>query len=196
MGRLIRVLMFPLLVLNTVGWIIAAIWLAILGHWGTLGIALLIALFGAFLLGFILAPGLLLAAPAAWFAERQRMWGVVLFGALSLLYTYIVIAGWSLGTFLFFVRTARSLGDAIPLMLLGYAAAAGPLSFLASKEGDSEGTMITVFVTELALGALMGALLLVNLQLAILAFAAIMLIGYCIQVWLAMQLAHAHYIGA
>jgi hypothetical protein len=189
MDKVIKVLMIPLVLLNTLGSVVATVWLAILGQWGVLGGGLLISIFGAFWLSLIMIPGLLLAAPAMWFAERGQQWGVIAFGALSLLYTYIVIAVWSLGTLWFFIAKAHGMGDAVPLMLLGYAVATAPLSFMASKEQDSEETHVTLFVAELALVAVIAVLLLFrDVRASVAVFAGIMLLGYGFQMWLAIQL--------
>src|SRR3989442_156588 len=94
MMALLQWAMIPIILLNSVGFIVAAIWLGILGSWGLLGYGLLSIMASGMLLGMAMAPGLLFGAPAAMLAERGKMIPAFFFGVLSCLYTVAVITVW------------------------------------------------------------------------------------------------------
>lgn len=149
----ITALSFPLMVLNILGGITSGIWLAVLRDWRTLGLGVSSFFVSTLILGIALMPSLLLAAPAAYFAEKGRMLGVTLFGALSSLYTLALITIWCCGVLFLFVRDA-SAANIIPRLIWSYGVATGPLGYMASKEQDPEdrvaGSTIAVFLAELA----------------------------------------------
>ncbi|NOT35685.1 MAG: hypothetical protein HOP12_16210 [Candidatus Eisenbacteria bacterium] len=144
---------------------------------------MLISVLGAFALGLVMMPSLLLVAPAAWFSARGQTWGVVAFSVLVALYSYAVITVWGFVVFWFFLGRAHNLEEAIPLMLLGYACATGPLSFMASNDDDASASHFTVFIARLALLAVITVLLASgNIPASVIAFLAIMASGYAFQV--------------
>src|SRR3546814_1412099 len=53
-----------LVLLNALGGVVAGIWLAILGEWGSIGYGLMFGIGGAMLISFAMLPGMLLAGPA------------------------------------------------------------------------------------------------------------------------------------
>jgi hypothetical protein len=71
MQALLALVMIPLMLLNAFGGVAAGLWLALLGEWWALGVGL-IAICSPFLLSIILAPGLLLLAPAGILLDKQR----------------------------------------------------------------------------------------------------------------------------
>ena len=81
MMAVITALGIPLLILNWVGGIASGIWLAVLGEWSVLGMGLVLFFLSTAVLGFVLMPSMLLAARAAYCAERGRTIGLVCFGA-------------------------------------------------------------------------------------------------------------------
>lgn len=59
-----------LLLLNALGGIVAGIWLAILGEWGSIGYGLMFVIGGGLLISFAMLPGMLLAGPAILFDKK------------------------------------------------------------------------------------------------------------------------------
>src|SRR5207237_7369565 len=83
---IITALSIPLMILNMLGAVVSGIWLIVIGQWTPVVEGIVWFIVSSFLLGFALAPGLLLAAPAVWFAERRKILGVVFFGTVLGLY--------------------------------------------------------------------------------------------------------------
>jgi hypothetical protein len=150
---LITALSFPLMVLNMLGGITSGIWLAVLRDWRTLGLGIGFFFVSTLILGFALMPSLLLAAPAAYFAEKGRMLGLVFFGILSSLYSLALITIWCCGVLFLFMRDANT-ANIVPRLIWSYGVATGPLGYMASKEQDPEegvaASTVAVFLAELA----------------------------------------------
>lgn len=69
---LFQAITIPVVIINTLGGLVAIIWLMVLGEWGTLGYGLLYLVGSTFLIGLALMPGILLATPALWALEKGR----------------------------------------------------------------------------------------------------------------------------
>ena len=81
MSAIIGMLSLPLLLLNSFSGIVGGIWLAFIGDWGSIGLAILALFIGAFSCAILLLPGLLFAAPAAVLIEKGGL--LSLLGYLS-----------------------------------------------------------------------------------------------------------------
>jgi hypothetical protein len=188
----ITALSVPLFILNMLGAIVSGIWLAVLGEWRPIGFGILSFFVSSFLLGFALMPGLLLAAPAAWLAEKGKILGVVFFGTLSNLYTVVLVTVWCCGVLYFFVKDASD-STLIPRLIWSYGVATGPWSYFASKEqGEgSEGfaSFVAVFFAQLAYLVIMLLVLFTPITLLAAAevFGAFMLVGLIVQITVAVM---------
>jgi len=139
----------PIMLLNVFGGIVSGIWLVVLGKWNPIFIGIL-GLFGSsFLLAFAMMPVLLLVLPAAKFAERKNYVAMYIFAFAGSAYTFSVITIWCTAVMWFFLQRATE-GALVPLLLWSYGVAIGPLSYMASKESDNEGSVFTVFFAALA----------------------------------------------
>ena len=189
---IIATLSFPLLILNTLGGIVSGIWLAVLGEWRVIGLGVGFFVFSTIVLSFALLPSILLAGPAAYFAEKKKLVGFVFFGALSNLYTIALITLWCCSVLFIFVRGATSV-DVIPRLVWSYGVAIGPWAYMASKEQGAErdglGSAFTTFVAELAyiLVMLLAVFSSISLFGTIKVFAAVMLVGFTFQIVTAVQ---------
>jgi hypothetical protein len=125
----------PLGSLNAFGGIVAGIWLAVVGNWGTIGWGTAAIFLSTFGISLALLPGMALAGLAAYFAERGYKLLFYFFALLSSLYTVAVIALWC-GTVLYFFASRADSSSVIPLLLWSYGVATGPFAYMASKEGD------------------------------------------------------------
>ena len=186
MQALMTLLMAPLAVLNSFGVIASGVWLAILGEWVGIGWGLLAIMVGAFICAFLLLPGLIAFAPAAWMMEKGgilTMLGYAI-GVVGLLWTYIVMSAWGMFSFDFFIARADA-GSHIPYLIWAYGVATAPWAYMASKE-DNVYAGITVFFLQIA--AAVGIFTIGFSQLSsmsiFLVFVSIMLIGFIINVLL------------
>jgi hypothetical protein len=140
-AKLASILALPLVLMNTLGVIVAGIWLAILSEWGSIGWGIGILLFGGFGLGLAMLPGLLLGAPAMAFHSKGIKVGFYFFGFLSSLYTIAVLTVWCIAILYVFAERADG-GSIYPLLLWSYGVATGPIAWLAQKE-QNEYSMIS-----------------------------------------------------
>lgn len=191
-SRLATALAVPLGLLNLLGGIVAGIWLAVLGKWGIIGYGIGALFVSGFGLGIAMMPGLLFAAPAGVFYEKENKLGFYFFGFLGALYTVAVLTGWCIAVLYFFVSRADST-SIIPVLLWSYGVATGPIAWLAQKEaqgGGGHGAMISTFFAQVAYVMVILAVLFLRVSLVdvIVLFAVIMAIGLVFQFRVASQL--------
>jgi hypothetical protein len=107
MQSLIAILTVPLMLLNFFGGIGSGIWLATLGQWWAIGYGVVGIFVSHFLLGIIMMPGLLFAAPAALLVDKGKFVLAFPLIFLSQLYTFAVIVIWCMAVFFFFMSRAN-----------------------------------------------------------------------------------------
>lgn len=189
----ITALTIPLMVLNMLGGVVSGIWLGILGQWGTIIGGILFFFISTWLLSIALMPSLLLAAPAAYCAEKGKIFGFVFFGALSNLYTFALITIWCCGLLFLYVRGATA-SSLIPRLIWSYGVATGPWAYMASKERGSEGegfaSSVSTFLAEFAFLVIMLLVIFTPITFigAIKVFAGFMLVGFMVQMSLSILL--------
>lgn len=150
---LIATLSVPILILNVLGGIVGGIWLMIAGEWSLFIGGLLYMGFGATIIGLLLMPSLLFAAPAAAFAEKGKYTLFFIFGLLGIAYTYGLIA-----VSTYYVADIALSSQSAPLwasLLWLYAVVLAPWQLMASKEQDNTSTGMTTFFLALGVFALM-----------------------------------------
>jgi len=188
--KLLTALAVPLGWINGFGGIVAGIWLAILGDWGSIGVGVGMLIFGGFGLGIAMMPGMLFAAPAAVFHEKGNKVGSYAFTFLSVLYTVVVLTIWCLAILYFFAVQADS-SSIIPVLLWSYGVATGPIAFLAQKDLQSgnEYAMILTFFAQVAylLAILVVLFARVSVIDVLVLFGIVMLVGLVIQLRIAYQ---------
>lgn len=191
LSGLITALSIPLMILNMLGGIVAGIWLAILGDWGTIGAGILVFFVSTGILGFVIMPSILLAVPAALCAQKRNTFGLVCFGTLSSLYILTVITLWCCGILFFFLRDATA-SSLIPRLLWSYGLATGPWAYMAGKDaqgGEGEGfaSMLATFLAQLAYVTIMILVIFTSITLlgAIKVFSGFMAVALVIQITLA-----------
>ena len=108
MRTLIQLLSIPLLLLNLLGWVVAGVWLAIVGQWGSIGYGLLSMVLSHFVLGFALMPIVILAIPM----QHPRIGtSSIMQCALALLagfYRLLLMTVWCGAVLYFFLERADS----------------------------------------------------------------------------------------
>lgn len=190
---MITALGVPLMILNMLGGIVSGIWLAFLKDWSTIGIGVASFFVSTMILGFVLMPSMLLAAPAVYFAEKGKTIGLVCFAALDSLYTSAVVTIWCCGVLFLFVKDATA-SNIIPRLIWSYGVATGPWVYMASKDqgAGSEGfaSSIFTFVAQLAYLVIMVLVLVTPTTLigAIKVFATFMVVGLVVQITAAVMI--------
>lgn len=147
MKSLLSLLVFPMTILNLMGGIGSAVWLAVIGKWNFIGAGLLAAVVSSALIPFVLRPNLLLAIPAQSLIQK----GSVPLGAplliLSQSYIYAVIIAWCMSVFYFSMREADP-STFLPLLFGSYWVSLSPLRAISRREsqaGMDASTMTTMF---------------------------------------------------
>jgi len=187
---LITALSIPLIILNLFGGIASGVWLAFLGDWAPIVVGILAIIFSTWVLSFILMPSILLMAPAALCAEKGKVFGFLFFGALGNLYAISVITIWCCGVFIFFAKDATT-SNLIPRLIWSYGVAMAPWMYMAQKEqhagGGGLGSEVPTFFAQLAFVVAVITMFFVELSMLqwIKVFVSIMLIGFAIQMTLA-----------
>jgi len=138
----------PFFILNMLGGVVAAIWLAILGQWGAIGIGVAV-MFGAhFAIAIAMMPQIALGMPSAWLLEKgYRVLGAI-FALPALIYLYALITFWCgivLQSSMARVSTEAML---IPMVLWSYAVATAPWTYMAQRENNI-GSSTPIFFMEL-----------------------------------------------
>lgn len=133
MKSLITLMSLPVLFLNLLGGIVGLIWLAILGDFRTIVLAIALAVVSKFIVSIMLAPGWLLAVFVKPLSEKKRFITLFILACLGLSYTYSIMALWCITTFKFFA--SRSADHAqFPFLLFAYAVATGVWSAMAKTD--------------------------------------------------------------
>lgn len=155
MQSLITLLAIPLILLNTLGGIVAFIWLAILGHWSAIGYGILFVIGMPWLFSIAQLPGIVTTLAAAWFHERH--WRIPAIGCIFItsLWTSILIVAWC-SIIVFRHVHLISEGDQVPMLLWGYTVALAPLSYMASKEPDNIFTGLQILLAQLFVIGIIG----------------------------------------
>jgi hypothetical protein len=164
MGAFFSLLVLPIAILNFAGGIVGGIWLAVLGQWSLLGVGLAAGIASTMMLGLLLMPGMLFAAPAAVAMEKGHYVIGILSGAIALLWTHVVVIAWCLVTFSFVVEQSKA-GPIWPYLLWAYSVATGPWTYMASRETQANPNSpadITAFFACLGAAAMMATYVLIS----------------------------------
>ena len=182
MQAIVLALMLPLILLNLLSGFVGGFWMAGLGEWGLLFRDVLYLLAGAFLMSFLMLPGIALALPAMKVVESGREKLGFVLGLPALIWTYAVVAISCISVFSSIMSAAE--GNGIPYFLWAFAVASGPWSFLARKdsEGGNDYGGYTSFAAQLGMVSMFVAYLLdpIDLTIARLAwwFAPLLVLGF------------------
>lgn len=188
-GKIFGVLTVPLVLINIVGIIVAGIWLAILGKWKLIGGGIAASFISGYGLGMAMMPGLLFVMPAAVFFEKGQRLVAHFFGALSQLYTIVILTVWCMGVLYSFVKQADS-SSIVPILLWSYGVAMAPISWLAQKERDNEYTTISTFFAQVAYILVILAILFIKVSLldVTILFVIVMFVSWIVEYLLALAI--------
>ena len=186
MQALISLIFLPLALLNLLGGIVAGIWLAILGEWAGIGLGIAGLLGGALFCSLLLLPGFLISIPAVFLLSKGglgKFLGFII-GMIGLLWTYIVMSGWGMFAFDYFIKRADA-SSYIPYLLWAYGVAIGPWTYMASKE-QNDYSNISVFFLQIASAISIIMIGLTNITgiMMFVIFSGVMLFGYIVNLTL------------
>ena len=127
-------------------------------------------------------PGMIVTFPAIFLMDRGGILKALgfLVGMVGVIWTYVVMSGWGIFSFNYFVN--RSDADSyIPYLIWAYGVAIGPWAYMASKEANGYST-ISVFFLQVAAITTMLILAFTNMSgsAIVLTFLGIMTVGYVI----------------
>jgi hypothetical protein len=87
---LVAIFQLPIVILNVFGFIVSGIWLVVIGQWKSVVAGIAVSIIAPTFLAFAMMPGMLIAGPGIYFANRGVTIGVYVFGFLSRTYLKIV----------------------------------------------------------------------------------------------------------
>ncbi len=150
---LIKALLIPLMILNSLGGIISAVWLLILGEWRLIVAGLLLLCAGSFCLMIAFLPSVLIGAPALYFAGKEKWTISNILMLPGILYINAVMTVWC-GLVFHFYSVNPTLPELIPRMIWSYGIATGALSYIAMKgprdENAPTGPTIAILFAQIA----------------------------------------------
>ena len=149
MAALIAIFLLPIIFLNFAGSIVAGIWLIVIGKWTLVLGALISTLISSWILGLLMLPTLILVAPLTWAAKRKNHFFIFVIGALSTLWTLVLMLLYGVGSFIFVFNNYEG-GMILPYLFLAYSVSTAPWTYMASQEargdgGAGAGTQLPVF---------------------------------------------------
>lgn len=137
------------LILNIFSGIVGGIWLAILGHWGSIGFGFGLGFAMPWIYFLVSRPAMGLGFIVAFFVERRSKTFISILGFLTALYNNALLASWVFGVYIFFMNRANA-QSYIPYLLWSYSTMMAPLSYMASKEPpDNFGTTVGLFYSQI-----------------------------------------------
>jgi|ERR1700733_447441 len=180
MAAFIELLSIPIIVLNSLGGIVAGIWLIVLGKWSAFFLGLFAVFFSSWALGIALLPSIGLGVLGLSFLEKKQKTFGYFFAFLGQLYTYSLLSAWCVGVLQIFLANSDT-SSKIPLVIWSYGVATGPWTWMAQQEqrsGDSPGSVLIAFFAQVGFIAMMMMVLFFDASVtaAAEAFAAIMLV--------------------
>jgi hypothetical protein len=131
------ILMLPIMILNFFSGIVGGVWLAVLGYWHIILVAIGLIMGGSLLVSLLLMPSLLLLGPVA-MSQRLTESKLVMIPLtlLSVGYTYCVMGVWAIGIFWYFSSNVDS-AAALPTVLWSYSTATAVWNYMAQREAQA-----------------------------------------------------------
>ena len=128
-------------------------------------------------------PGMIVTFPAIFLMDKGGILKALgfLVGMVGVIWTYVVMSGWGIFSFNYFVN--RSDADSyIPYLIWAYGVALGPWAYMANKEANGYGPTFSVFFLQVAAITTMLILAFTNMSgsAIVLTFLGIMTVGYVI----------------
>jgi len=134
MKAIISFITFPMIIMNSLGLIIAIGWLLYAREWGILGYGIVLLVLGTTIIGIAVLPGMILAIPAIALINKGRIYLSILAGIPSNIYYLFVYITWIAGVFLYFTNKLLPNEDLIiPMALFAYGISTTPFIIILTK---------------------------------------------------------------
>ncbi len=139
MHILFAMFIVPFLLLNTLGAVVAGIWLLAIGEWRPLLVGIGMMFAGIFLISFALMPGMLVSAGGIALHEKGGMLRPIgwLLMVTGLLWTFLIMTAWAGQLSLEYFTSKSSKETFWPLLIWSYSVATVPWAYMARKEMQS-----------------------------------------------------------
>ena len=177
----------PLVIANWLAQIVAFCWIVYLGDYNILIMAAIAGFVAAFAYALAMIPAMALLLPGMYLIEKS----FAAFRALGLLllcvggfWSYVLMGGWTL--FVFSYEPTAISERSLPYLLLAYGVSTFPFAYMASKEpADSWGAAAATLLNQLSSLVLLLLLALskIELEIILLIFFAIIIIGYILMIF-------------
>lgn len=140
--RLVKLATPVIIFLNTLGPIIAGLWLIVLGEWKLVVVSFLVTtLIAVKLIGLALLPQAAIFVPTFYFAKKHNKILTYFFATLSHLYAAALMVAWSVSALYYFAPTnsLHSFNTGAPHLMWAYCVAASPWTYIAMHDsGDND----------------------------------------------------------
>ena len=154
--NLIIISAVPLWIINSFGWIVSFVWLAILGnYWFLLGSGIAAMFLSSYAFAFAMLPstGVTLLAMKM-FEKKQKLIGIILM-YISTILLIAVFAFWVFFIYLTGSVNIQAESHVFPVLLWCFAVSVAPIQYMASKEPrDAIGTTVMIISAILKIVAL------------------------------------------
>jgi hypothetical protein len=190
MQTIVAVFQLPILILNSLGFIVSGLWLLILGEWRSVLAGLVISFAASFFLGLALLPTAALLAPSAFFAKRGITIALYFFCFLSSIYTVALITAWCGAVTLYFLNEATRQAF-WPLLIWSYGVATSPWTYMAQRDSGGASIMAAFFTQVAFIVMMVGIALGADLKSATQIFAAVMVVAVVFQMRLVAEVQRA-----
>lgn len=177
---LLAISLVPFVILNFASGIVGGVWLLFLGEWLLVVQVILLSIFVPFAQTILLLPTIPIGMLTIYFFDKSRMFIGGTLAFINMFYVQAIGLGWAILVFLGMLTLAN--GGSFPYLLLGYSMAAGPYSYMASKEGpDALGSFVAVWLVQFTYVTLV---LFYYLGILPLALPLIVIVTIVIEIWL------------
>jgi len=187
---LIRVFLFPIIVINIFGDIVSGIWLGFAGQWWALKYGIVSLIVSSFVLPIFLLPSLPFSMLGNHFEGRGLKFVSMFFYFMSSFYVVCLITAWCTGVLHYFLSKVGP-SPIVPTLLWSYGIATGPWAYIAQKEGaDSTGSCVGLVFASLGYLFMIAMVLFFTTSLVslLLAMGTVMALGLLFQFKLAISM--------
>lgn len=152
MAALVQLIVFPIMLLNIFGGIAGAVWLLFLGDWRLALVGVVVSVIASNILFLPLGLGVLFSGGAiASLNSRHYVIGFIL-GLLGATWTFTIITAWCVLVFTTVLAAQQVDEPRLPFLLLAYATATGPWTYMASFDRQGEGGSTTIATLATCIG--------------------------------------------
>ena len=148
MQAFIALLVLPFTLLNILGWLVAFVWLAILGQWKEIGIGFAASIGMPLLFPIIDLPNTGFMFAYAYLVGKDFRVLALPFAFLASLWSNLLVMAWCSSISFYYARVSDS-ENYIPLLLWGYSVAMAPLAYMAKFDADNPFTRFFLFIAQI-----------------------------------------------